>query len=34
MLHGFFSLTGLFDDAARALDESAAALRRAFGTPS
>ncbi|OYT71360.1 MAG: lipase [Chloracidobacterium sp. CP2_5A] len=30
MVHGFFSLPALFDDARRALDESAAALRRAF----
>ncbi|MFQ3580547.1 MAG: alpha/beta hydrolase [Chloracidobacterium sp.] len=30
MVHGFFSLIAHFDDARRALDESAAALRQAF----
>ncbi len=30
MIHGFFMLAGIFDDALRAVDESAAALRRAF----
>lgn len=34
MLHGFFSLVGLFDDAGRALDEAATVLRQAFCRPS
>jgi acetyl esterase len=32
MVHGFFSLSGAIDAGKRALEQSAAALRRAFGT--
>ncbi|MGQ9896288.1 MAG: alpha/beta hydrolase [Acidobacteriota bacterium] len=32
MVHGFFSLVAWFEDASRALDESAGILRRAFNT--
>ncbi|MCS7079785.1 MAG: alpha/beta hydrolase [Chloracidobacterium sp.] len=34
MVHGFFSLTGWFDDAQRAIDEAAAVLRQAFAASS